>query len=103
MLEVGVGRGGTGALLAKRAQGKTTYLCDTFTGVVKASSIDPTYRDGEHADTSADEAKAALALVGASAEIRTGTARLLMSGAQADQHSLGGNRSTFPCNAPAAR
>jgi O-methyltransferase len=60
LLEVGVWRGGTGAVLAKKAtmcgiQG-TVYLCDTFEGVVKATSKDSTYRGGEHADTSEETA-----------------------------------------------
>ncbi len=56
ILEVGVWRGGTGALIATQAQacGMTdnVYLCDTFTGVVKATDMDETYGGGEHADTS---------------------------------------------------
>jgi O-methyltransferase len=56
LLEVGVWRGGTGALIAHRAKllpgAPTTYLCDTFAGVVKATNMDSTYRGGEHADTS---------------------------------------------------
>jgi O-methyltransferase len=56
ILEVGVWRGGTGALLAKRAaltgQDTAVYLCDTFTGVVKASGQDDHYKGGEHSDTS---------------------------------------------------
>jgi O-methyltransferase len=54
ILEVGVWRGGTGAILAQASKpaGKTVYLADTFTGVVKAGAHDPTYRGGEHADTS---------------------------------------------------
>jgi O-methyltransferase len=55
ILEVGVWRGGTGGLIAARAMasatGKTVYLCDTFTGVVKATEKDSAYRGGEHADT----------------------------------------------------
>lgn len=53
-LEVGVWRGGTGAILAKAAEGanRTVYLADTFTGVVKAGANDPNYAGGEHADTS---------------------------------------------------
>ena len=50
IIEVGVWRGGTGTLLAERASGcgiaDTAYLCDTFTGVVKASEKDSTYRGG---------------------------------------------------------
>jgi O-methyltransferase len=56
IIEVGVWRGGTGTLLAERAStcgiSDTVYLCDTFTGVVKASERDSTYRGGEHADSS---------------------------------------------------
>ena len=56
VVEVGVWRGGTGAILA-RALMRTKpddkiYLCDTFSGVVKAGDKDRTYRGGEHADTS---------------------------------------------------
>lgn len=54
VLEVGVWRGGTGALLAKSIAGfgKKIYLADTFTGVVKAGERDAGYSGGEHADTS---------------------------------------------------
>jgi O-methyltransferase len=51
-VEVGVWRGGTGAVLASAAPGKKVYLADTFRGVVKAGKNDPRYRGGEHADTS---------------------------------------------------
>ncbi len=56
IIEIGVWRGGTGALIAKKASlcgipGKV-FLCDTFTGVVKAGVHDASYRGGEHADTS---------------------------------------------------
>ena len=54
-LEVGVWRGGTGALLAAAAQAdraKHVYLADTFQGVVKAGGDDTVYVGGEHADTS---------------------------------------------------
>jgi O-methyltransferase len=52
LLEVGVWRGGSGALMAAAAPDKTVFLCDTFNGVVNASDQDSTYRGGEHADTS---------------------------------------------------
>jgi O-methyltransferase len=56
VVEVGVWRGGTGAILARALNRTKTdekiYLCDTFSGVVKAGDKDPTYRGGEHADTS---------------------------------------------------
>jgi O-methyltransferase len=57
LLEVGVWRGGTGCLIAQRCKnanaGGTVFLCDTFTGVVKAGGHDTAYVGGEHADTSA--------------------------------------------------
>ena len=52
ILEVGVWRGGTGALLASASPWKAVYLADTFHGVVKASTKDTRYHGGEHADTS---------------------------------------------------
>jgi O-methyltransferase len=56
-LELGVWRGGSGALVAKRARmlgvDAPVWLCDTFQGVVKTSEADPSYDGGEHAD--ADE------------------------------------------------
>lgn len=56
LLEVGVWRGGTGALIARRAELSgivdPVYLCDTFTGVVKATKKDWFYRGGEHRDAS---------------------------------------------------
>jgi O-methyltransferase len=54
ILEVGVWRGGTGALLAVRAASlgieERVYLCDTWRGVVKADEIDTYYYDGKHDD-----------------------------------------------------
>lgn len=56
LIEVGVWKGGSGALIAKRAKlsgiKDKVYLCDTFTGVVKAGEKDSTYEGGEHANTS---------------------------------------------------
>lgn len=56
VLEVGVWRGGTaalisGAMLASSNSAKL-YLADTFEGVVKASDKDTIYKGGEHSDTS---------------------------------------------------
>ncbi len=56
VIEVGVWRGGTGAILARAAArwrpGCKVWLCDTFRGVVKAGARDSMYSGGEHADTS---------------------------------------------------
>jgi O-methyltransferase len=56
VLEVGVWRGGTGALLAARAADVDiddgVYLCDTWEGVVKTGEVDTYYHDGKHDDTS---------------------------------------------------
>ncbi|MBK8458552.1 MAG: class I SAM-dependent methyltransferase [Phyllobacteriaceae bacterium] len=56
IVEVGVWRGGSGCLMAAREQrlggSGTVWLCDTFTGVVKAGAGDSNYRGGEHNDTS---------------------------------------------------
>jgi O-methyltransferase len=59
-LEVGVWRGGTGALLASAVSSdhnKHVFLADTFTGVVKAGIDDTVYVGGEHADTSVNLVK----------------------------------------------
>ncbi|AYJ87112.1 methyltransferase [Sphingomonas paeninsulae] len=56
ILEVGVWRGGTGCIMAKRLQivgsEAKVFMCDTFCGVVKAGEADTRYVGGEHADTS---------------------------------------------------
>jgi O-methyltransferase len=56
ILEVGVWKGGTGTLLTKAlnsvSSSNSTYLVDTFKGVVKAGAKDTIYKGGEHADTS---------------------------------------------------
>jgi O-methyltransferase len=56
IVEVGVWRGGSGALMATKAAAvgieDTVYLCDTWEGVVKTGEVDTYYRDGKHDDTS---------------------------------------------------
>jgi O-methyltransferase len=67
LLEVGVWKGGTGALIGARANltgGSRLYLCDTFKGVVKASPRDPNYRGGEHADAQRAEVEQLLSRAG---------------------------------------
>lgn len=55
VLEVGVYRGGTAAFIAHILKHFCSpshfYLCDTFSGVVKATQNDTAYKGGEHADT----------------------------------------------------
>lgn len=62
LIEIGVWKGGTGGLIAKKSEycgiKDTIYLCDTFNGVVKANPIhDNAYKGGEHSDTSVDVVK----------------------------------------------
>ncbi len=56
IIEIGVWRGGTSAVIATALQfvnsNKMLYLCDTFSGVVKAGDFDIRYKGGEHSDTS---------------------------------------------------
>src|SRR3989344_6268812 len=56
LIEVGTWRGGSGALIAKKAKQSgikdIVYLCDTFKGIVKAEANDPSHKNGDLADTS---------------------------------------------------
>jgi len=61
-LEVGVWRGGSGAIIqdARKEAGHVGnfYMADTFQGVVKArSEKDPMYKGGEHSNASMDDVK----------------------------------------------
>lgn len=72
VLEVGVWRGGSAALIAHRLameSNQKLYLCDTFSGVVKAGSSDSYYRGGEHADTSREHVVQLLQEIGRKVEI----------------------------------
>jgi O-methyltransferase len=68
VLEVGVYRGGTTAIIAMKmkllGQNSNLFCCDTFDGVVKASQQDNFYRGGEFRDTSADYVRNLLATLG---------------------------------------
>ena len=76
ILEVGVWRGGTGVLMAKRAQGVApeakVFLADTFEGVAKATAADPWYKGGEHSDTSPEIVRALANRLGVSVELLIG-------------------------------
>jgi O-methyltransferase len=54
LIEIGTWRGGSGALIARRAQScgieDRVYLCDTFEGVAKTSEMDSYYHGSEHDD-----------------------------------------------------
>jgi O-methyltransferase len=56
VIEVGVWRGGSGALMAARCGelgvNDPVFLCDTWTGMVKTGDVDIYYHDGKHDDTS---------------------------------------------------
>ncbi len=62
VIEVGTWKGGSGCLIASRFRQEgvnlTTFLCDTFSGVVKASERDTFYKNGEHADSSVEDVEA---------------------------------------------
>jgi O-methyltransferase len=68
ILEVGVWRGGTGALLGARAAGlgldDRVYLCDTWTGVAKTGDVDIYYRDGKHDNASQEIVEQLVAKLG---------------------------------------
>jgi O-methyltransferase len=67
-LEIGVWRGGSGALIAKQVQNvapkRVVYLCDTFRGVVGAGDRDTLFKGGEHADTSSDTVQELMSRLG---------------------------------------
>lgn len=65
ILEVGVWRGGTTALLASARPDRTVFGADTFAGVVKAQEWEH-YKDGAHADSDREAVAAYFAGLGLS-------------------------------------
>ena len=59
IIEVGCWKGGSGILLAKKAELENlqtyVYLFDTFSGIVKAGPKDSNYTDGEHSNASKED------------------------------------------------
>lgn len=72
-VEVGVWRGGSAALLASAAPGKTIHLFDTFVGVAKARpGYDTLYAGGEHADTDRATVEALFSAMGLQCQVHVG-------------------------------
>lgn len=59
LLEIGVWKGGSAGLIASHAKrlgiDDSIFLCDTFRGVVKATSKDNIFKGGEHSDATEEE------------------------------------------------
>jgi O-methyltransferase len=73
IVEVGVWRGGTAALMAQASPGKPVHLFDTFAGVAKGDpAFDTFYSGGEHADTSENIVKDLFERIGATCRIHRG-------------------------------
>jgi O-methyltransferase len=73
IVEIGVWRGGTAALIAHALPEKTAHLFDTFSGVAKCDpEFDTLYSGGEHADTDEQIVKNLFAAAGARCEIHSG-------------------------------
>ena len=73
LVEIGVWRGGTAALIGCAAPTKTLHLFDTFEGVAKADQrYDTLYKGGEHADTDQEMVQALLQTLSLHAEIHPG-------------------------------
>ena len=54
-IEIGVYKGGSAALIAKKNSKNKFFLCDTFQGVVGASEKDNKYLGGEHSDVTEND------------------------------------------------
>lgn len=73
LVEVGVWRGGTGAILAAALPRRRLHLFDTFQGVVKADSrFDTKYQGGEHADADREAVLELFSSLGLSCDVHVG-------------------------------
>ncbi|MFJ2988285.1 TylF/MycF/NovP-related O-methyltransferase [Collimonas sp. NPDC087041] len=73
IVEVGVWRGGTAALMACALPGKEVHLFDTFSGVAKHDpEFDTFYAGGEHADTDEHIVAGLFRRIGATCQIHRG-------------------------------
>lgn len=73
IVEIGVWRGGTAALMAHASPAKAVHLFDTFSGVAKGDpAFDTFYSGGEHADTNERIVEALFEKIGATCEIHRG-------------------------------
>lgn len=73
IVEVGVWRGGTGALMAHALNNRPVHLFDTFSGVVKHDAeFDTLYSGGEHADTDEDIVRSLFAKANVECRIHRG-------------------------------
>jgi O-methyltransferase len=74
IIEVGVWRGGSGALMAARCAElgieDPVHLCDTWKGIVKTTAEDPYYHDGKHDDTSKAIVEELVARIGVADRVR---------------------------------
>lgn len=61
LIEIGVWRGASALMIGTQALNcgikDPVFLCDTFTGVVKAGSNDSLYKGGEHSDVNVDDVR----------------------------------------------
>ena len=73
IVEIGVWRGGTAALMARALPGKMVHLFDTFSGVAKHDpDFDTLYVGGEHADTTENIVRDLFGMISAKCQIHRG-------------------------------
>lgn len=72
LVEVGVWRGGTAALIASVLPERPIHLFDTFEGVAKAGDNDTIYTGGEHSDTGREVVETLFSSLGLSGHVHMG-------------------------------